>query len=132
MVAIFATSIQFHQLGKIYKNNQVKIGKKKGKKNGPGCFSNLFWQQPIGTSVDLSESIPKKVGGKVGMTSSWKQHVGIQSPYHQLPETNSSHLKMGGWNTILSFWGKSLFSGALAVSFRVCKPLTKPLVLGVG
>ena len=28
-----------------------------------------------------------------------------------LPETNSSHLKMDGWNTILSFWD-GLFSGA--------------------
>ena len=34
-----------------------------------------------------------------------------------LPETNSSHLKMDGWNTILSYWG-GLFSGAFAVSFR--------------
>ena len=28
-----------------------------------------------------------------------------------LPETNSSHLKMDGWNTIVSFW-EGLFSGA--------------------
>ncbi len=28
-----------------------------------------------------------------------------------LPETNSSHLKMDGWNTIVSFWN-GLFSGA--------------------
>ena len=34
-----------------------------------------------------------------------------------LPESNSSHLKMDGWNTTVSFWGKSLFSGAFAVSF---------------
>ena len=33
-----------------------------------------------------------------------------------LPETNSSHLKMDGWNTIVSFWD-GLFSGAFAVSF---------------
>ena len=36
-----------------------------------------------------------------------------------LPETNSSHLKMDGWNTIVSFWD-CLFSGAFAVSFREC------------
>ena len=35
-----------------------------------------------------------------------------------LPETNSSHLKMDGWNTILSYWG-GLFSGATLVSGRV-------------
>ena len=40
-----------------------------------------------------------------------------------LPETNSSHLKIDGWNTILSFWGKfGLFSGAFAVSFREGRP----------
>ena len=31
---------------------------------------------------------------------------------------NSSPLKMDGWNTILSYWGPGLFSGAFAVSFR--------------
>ena len=31
-----------------------------------------------------------------------------------------SHLKMDGWNTIVSFWGTGLFSGAFAVSFREC------------
>ena len=39
--------------------------------------------------------------------------VGIST----LPETNSSHLKMDGWNTIVSYWD-GLFSGAIAVSFR--------------
>ncbi len=34
-----------------------------------------------------------------------------------LPETNSSHLEMDGWNTIVSFWDGQ-FSGAFAVSFR--------------
>ncbi len=32
--------------------------------------------------------------------------------YHTLPETNSSHLHMDGWNTILSFWDFGLFSGS--------------------
>ena len=35
-----------------------------------------------------------------------------------LPETNSSHLKMDGWNTRPSFWD-GLFSGAMLVSGRV-------------
>ena len=34
-----------------------------------------------------------------------------------LPETNSSHLKMDGWKTILSFWGPAYFQGR-TVSFR--------------
>ena len=37
---------------------------------------------------------------------------------YTLPETNSSHLEMDGWNTSLSYWVKGLFSGAFAVSFR--------------
>ena len=28
-----------------------------------------------------------------------------------LPETNSLHLKMDGWNTIVSFWGPAYFQG---------------------
>ena len=37
-----------------------------------------------------------------------------------LPETNTSHLKIDGWKTSLSFWGKRLFSGgALLVSGRL-------------
>ncbi len=28
-----------------------------------------------------------------------------------LPETNSSPLKMDGWNTILSYWGPAYFQG---------------------
>ena len=34
------------------------------------------------------------------------------------PETNSSHLKMDGWNMIFSFWD-GLFSGAMLVPGRV-------------
>ena len=37
-----------------------------------------------------------------------------------LPETNSSPLKIDGWNTILSYWG-GLFSGTTLVSGRVYK-----------
>ena len=28
-----------------------------------------------------------------------------------IPETNSSHLKMDGWNTIVSYWGPAYFQG---------------------
>ncbi len=42
-----------------------------------------------------------------------------------LLETNSSHLKMDGWNTILSFWD-GLFSGAFAASFRKGIQIIKP------
>ena len=39
-----------------------------------------------------------------------------------LPETNSSHLKMDGWNTIVSFWEFAYFQG-WTVSFRECNLL---------
>ena len=38
-----------------------------------------------------------------------------------LPETNGSHLKMDGWNTILSFWETPVFQGR-TVSFREGTP----------
>ena len=39
-----------------------------------------------------------------------------------LPETDSLHLKMDGWNTIVSFWEGLLFRGYVGyVSFRECK-----------
>ena len=42
-------------------------------------------------------------------------------PNHQfiitLPETNSSHLKIDGWNTILSFWVTAHFQGLLLLVF---------------
>ena len=36
-----------------------------------------------------------------------------------LPETNSSHLKIDGWKTILSFWDGPAFRGELVVSGSV-------------
>ena len=42
----------------------------------------------------------------------------IQDKNVTLPETNSSPLKMDGWNTILSYWVSAYFQGLL------------PLVLG--
>ena len=58
-------------------------------------------------------------------------HLGCMKPYTvnngkttnlnwcRISAINSSHLKMDGWNTIVSFWD-ALFSGAFAVSFRDC------------
>ena len=40
--------------------------------------------------------------------------------YCTLPETNTSHLNMDGWNTIVSFRGPAYFPGVFAVSFREC------------
>ena len=37
---------------------------------------------------------------------------------YTLPETNSSNLKMDGWNRIVSFWGPAYFQVRFAVSFR--------------
>ncbi len=40
--------------------------------------------------------------------------IGFQWQDINLPETKSSHLKMDGWNTIVSFWGNfGLFSEAI-------------------
>ena len=48
-----------------------------------------------------------------------------------LPETNSSPLKLDGWNTILSYWGFSPFSGTLdklLVSGSVFPPFWRPFL----
>ena len=47
---------------------------------------------------------------------------------YTLPETNSSPLKMDGWNTILSYWDFALFSGAnlLLVLGRVSRIASDP------
>ena len=52
------------------------------------------------------------VNGKMAKYWPWK------SKSTTLPETNSLHLKMDGWNTIVSFCD-GLFSGAMLVSWRV-------------
>ena len=44
------------------------------------------------------------------------------------PETNCLHLKMDGWNTILSFWVPAYFQVAFAVSFRECTYFAYPPV----
>ena len=51
-------------------------------------------------------------------SAAWRLEKLSQTPNVTLPETNSSHLKMDGWKTILSFWD-GLFSGAMVVSGRV-------------
>ena len=43
---------------------------------------------------------------------------GMENTEFNLPETNSSHLKMDGWNTNFSLWD-GLVSGAMLVSGRV-------------
>ena len=47
---------------------------------------------------------------------------------NDLPETNSSHLKMDGWNTSFLLW-KGLYSGAMLVSGSVTnrKLFTAPI-----
>ena len=47
---------------------------------------------------------------------------GMTFGYSTLPETNSSHLKMDGWNTIFSFWDGP-FSGAMLVSGMVTEDI---------
>ncbi len=44
-----------------------------------------------------------------------------------LPETNSSHLNIDDWNTILSFWEVPIFSGELLVLGRVVVGLFQPI-----
>ena len=66
-------------------------------------------------SFKLTVSLPLKI-------NDWlKDEMPFLGAKVTLPETNSSHLKMDGWNTIVSFLD-GLFSAAFAVSFREGSP----------
>ena len=52
-----------------------------------------------------------------------------------LPETNSSPLKMDGWNTIISYWGPAYFQGLLllvsgrVIFFKILVAITFPVLI---
>ena len=80
----------------------------------PRVFFNL---QKLGNRTHLrwldtsSPSKSHKVGGYMESRVWWWKSQQKTTWPPTLPETNSSHLKMDGWNTIVSFWD-GLFSGA--------------------
>ncbi len=65
--------------------------------------------------TNLLSIVPLRVSFVAIHVFSYKKTVVITE--HTLPETNSSPLKMDGWNTTFLL-GPGLFSGAFAVSFR--------------
>ncbi len=56
-----------------------------------------------------------------GLKAALKKDEGLSSrvPGGTLPETDSSPVKMDGWNTSLSFLGRPIFRGELLVSGSV-------------
>ncbi len=53
---------------------------------------------------------PEYAAGEIG---------GVANPPETtLPKTNSSHLKMDGWNTILTYWVSAYFQGRKTLVFR--------------
>ena len=72
-----------------------------------GCFAK---------AAALAKVWAQKPGGFFFMDD------GMTFGYSTLPETNSLHLKMDGWNTILSFWDGP-FSGAMLVSGMVTEDI---------
>ena len=72
--------------------------------------------------VRFSRLSAKRISGLLAPTS-WV--FGKTSPPNELPllKLTFSHLKMDGWNTIVSFWGPAYFQGLLLlVSGRVFQP----------
>ena len=60
-----------------------------------------------------SERSPQSVGSYICQIPTWSNISKNLKPMGgTLPKTNSSHLKMYGWDTIVSFW-EGLFSGAI-------------------
>ena len=93
---------------------------------------NLFWNQKNSakpTSFDQEKSCLTSGSAQLtwdlcvkkgGSNSKYRRLKRIGDPnlgLKTLPETNSSHLKMDGWNLILSFWVPADFQG---LSFREC------------
>ena len=88
---------------------------------------NLLWQGMAHHAEKLSMNVCRCSTHFVG--TKWHfQPINLEvndlkmwpwTSQNTLPETNSSHLKMDGWNTILFFWGPAYFQGR-AVSFREC------------
>ena len=75
------------------------------------CFSSLFGAS-FGTNFQVPEVFCTLcVSAKEVVFSISRSHLQIELRI-TLQETNSSHLKIDGWKTILSFWGPGLFSGA--------------------
>ena len=68
--------------------------------------------QSLGTNIPLSPEL---------MVQQSKRRCLMNHRRSTLPETNSSHLKIDGWKTIVSFWGPwdGLFSGATLCSGNV-------------
>ena len=82
---------------------------------GYGAFNNQEWQR-LGREGFAGS--PERFC----VLKSWRRELSIILLMNTLPETNSLHLKMDGWNTmeyyLVSFW-EGLFSGAILVSRRV-------------
>ena len=70
--------------------------------NHCGWTSRFFNRRLVGWffSIHAGEELSYFVGFKQMGTCA--KNYELRS--HTLPESNSSHLKMDGWNTILSFW----------------------------
>ena len=96
----------------------------------PGDF--VFPKNPIFPSkvVSCEDSATTPAKNRCFFHPKWLEFLGLDMSskfmkvtsifFLNLPslKLTFSPLKMDGWNTILSYWG-GLFSGALAVSFRV-------------
>ncbi len=68
-------------------------------------YITIHWVVPSPSNSHHQDYLPLLLGGG-------------DNPNHTLPETNSSPLKMDGWNTILSYWVSAYIQGRNAVSFR--------------
>ena len=58
---------------------------------------------------------PPKKWTNVSPKPKWIIFEPLEFSGHTLPETNSSPLKMDGWNTIVPFWGPAYFQGQAVI-----------------
>ena len=91
----------------------------------PSSYVSAFFESPGDCEVELpffwhlkepwkctnTREIPCSLdlNGHQGVRLQWKKWSEMGFWPYTLPETNSSHLKMDGWNTIVSFWVSAHF-----------------------
>ena len=68
----------------------------------------------VSKNSGFSPQIIHLIGFSITNHPFWGIPIFWKHPDGTLPETNSSHVKMDGWNTIVSFWD-GLFSWAMVV-----------------
>ena len=90
--------------------------------NRKSCSRDVCGGLPVGSFRRKNPVEPSMPRLKVSrpLNDSLTKRRAMQRVLATLLETNELHLKMDGWNTMVSYWVSAYFQGR-TVSFRECK-----------